>query len=47
MRKYQSKFKLSDGSITCDKSIVSEKFNEFFTGMGPGLAKKIPKQTLS
>ena len=47
MRKYQSKFKLSDGSITCDKSIVSEKFNEFFTGIGPSLAKKIPKQTLS
>ena len=47
MRKYQSKFKLSDGSITCDKSIISEKFNEFFTGIGPSLAKKIPKQTLS
>ena len=47
MRKCQSKFKLSDGSITYDKSVVSEKFIEFFTGIGPSLAKKIPKQTLS
>ena len=46
-KKYHSKFKMNDGSITCDKSIISEKFNEFFTGIGPSLAKKIPKQSLS
>ena len=38
---------MNDGSINCDKSIISEKFNEFFTGIGPSLAKKIPKQSLS
>ena len=38
---------MNDGSIICDKSIISEKFNEFFIGIGPSLAKKIPKQSLS
>ena len=37
-----SKFKLSDASITCDKSIVSEFFYEFLTGIDPSLAKKSP-----
>ena len=46
-KNYHSKFRMNDGSITCYKSIISEKFNAFFTGTGPSLAKKIPKQSLS
>ena len=42
-----AKFKLSDGSITSDKCLISEKFNDFFVGIGPNLAKKIPSQNLS
>ena len=38
---------MNEGLITCDKSIVSEKVNKSFTGIGPSLAKKIPKQSLS
>ena len=38
---------MNDGSITFDKSTTSEKFNECFTGIGPSLAKKIPKRSLS
>ena len=40
----QSKFKLCDGSITNDKQLISNQFNEYFIGIGPSLAKKIPKQ---
>ena len=47
MKTCHSKFKMNDGSITCDKSIISEKCNEYFTGIGPSLAKKIPRQSLS
>ena len=36
------KFKLSDGEITSDKKVVSEKFNDFFVNVGPTLATKIP-----
>ena len=43
----QSKFKLSDGTITNDKYMICEKFNEFFVSVGPNLAKKIPKQDIS
>ena len=32
------KFKLSDGSFTMDGTTVSNKFNEFFTNIGPNLA---------
>ena len=42
--KIQDKFKLSDGTLTSDKSIISTKFNEFFIGIGPNLAHKIPNQ---
>ena len=42
--KIQDKFKLSDGTLTSDKSIISTKFNEFFLGIGPNLAHKIPNQ---
>ena len=40
----QTKFMLSDGSVTDDKQMVAEKFNEFFVNVGPNLAKKIPEQ---
>ena len=40
----QIKFMLSDGSVTDDKQMVAEKFNEFFVNVGPNLAKKIPEQ---
>ena len=39
----QTKFMLSDGSVTDDKQAV-EKFNDFFVNVGPNLAKKIPEQ---
>ena len=42
-----TKFKLSDGSFTMDGTTVSKKFNEFFTNIGPNLAKLIPNQQLS
>ena len=42
--KIQDKFKLSDGTLTSDKSIISTKFNEFCIRIGPNLAHKIPNQ---
>ena len=47
VKQIQAKFKLSDGSITSDKYLISEKFNDFFVSIGPNLTKKIPSQTLS
>ena len=44
-KKLQGKFRLSDGSITDDKYIISERFNDFFIGIGPSLAGKIPNQS--
>ena len=44
-KKLQGKFRLSDGSITGDKYIISERFNDFFIGIGPSLAGKIPNQS--
>ena len=41
-KRVQEKFKLSDGSITGDKYIISERFNDFFNGIGPSLAGKYP-----
>ena len=38
----QSKFKLSDGTISDDKQLISTKFNDFFVNIGPTLASKIP-----
>ena len=43
----QSRFKLSNGQVTDDKQIISEKFNDFFISVGPNLANKIPNQTKS
>ena len=44
-RKYiNRKFKLSDGSITKDKQLISDKSNDFFINVGPNLAKRIEKQ---
>ena len=39
----QSKFKMSDGSVTENKQTISENFNDFFVNVGPTLAKCIPK----
>ena len=41
----QSRFKLNDGSVTTDKTIICEKINDFFIGVGPTLANKIPQQS--
>ena len=45
--KIQDKFKLSDGTFTSDKSMISTKFNEFFIGIGPNLARNIQKQSVT
>ena len=41
--KIQNKF-MSNGTIITDSNVISEKFNSFFTGIGPTLANKIPHQ---
>ena len=33
------RFKLHDGSLTTDKQLISDRFNEFFFGIGSSLAK--------
>ena len=43
----QTKFKVSDNSITTNKTLISDKFNDFLTSVGPSLAKKIPQQNVS
>ena len=43
--KAQNKFVLNDGTFVTDKSIICEKFNNFFTGIGPSLANAIPNQS--
>ena len=45
--KIQDKFKLSDGTFTSDKSMISTKFNEFFIGIGPNLARNIQRQSVT
>ena len=45
--KIQDKFKLSDGTFISDKSMISTKFNEFFIGIGPNLARNIQKQSVT
>ena len=45
-KKLQEKIRLSDGTITSDKYIISERFNDFFIGIGPSLAGKIPSQSI-
>ena len=39
--KTQEKFKLSDGSITSEKNIISERFNDFFVNIGNTLSRSI------
>ena len=39
----QTKFKLSDGSIITDGVDICDRFNDFFTTIGPSLDKKIPR----
>ena len=39
----QTTFRLNDGGIISDKSAIANRFNEFFTNVGPTLAKCIPK----
>ena len=46
-KRVQSTFKIHDDTFISDKAIISEKFNEFFTNIGPTLAKKIPSQIIS
>ena len=46
-KKVQDKFKLNDESMTSDKSVISNTFNEFFVNIGPNLAKKFPIQNVS
>ena len=43
VKNVNSKFRLNDGSLTENKSMISDKFNEFFVNVGPNLAKKIPE----
>ena len=40
----QNKFVLKNGDIVTDKKTICEKFNQFFTGIGPSLANAIPDQ---
>ena len=44
-KKIQTRFKLDASNITTDKSIIAEKFNDFYINVGPNLASKIPNQT--
>ena len=41
-QKIQERFKLSDNTITNDKRVVAENFNDFFVNIGNNLAKRIP-----
>ena len=43
VQSYQTKFKLADGQIIDDKFGIAKHFNNFFTNIGPNLAKSIPK----
>ena len=38
------RFKLSDGSITNDKKLISNNFNDFFINVGPNVANCIERQ---
>ena len=37
------RFKLSDGSITNDKQLTSDKYNDFLNNVGQNLANRIEK----
>ena len=43
----QDKFKLSDGTIISDGTLIINKFNKNFTNIGSNLARKIPGQNVS
>ena len=45
-KKIQTQFKVNDELITTDKTLISEKFNDFFINVGPTLASKIPEQSV-
>ena len=45
-KRTQTEFKIGD-SIVNDKTLIAEKFNDFFTNIGPKLASKIPSQSRS
>ena len=47
VHKVNENFKLSDDSITSDKMVISENFNEFFVNVGYNLAKRIPNVNVS
>ena len=47
VKQVQTKFKVNDGSLITDKFAISTKFNDFFVGVGPSLAKNIEKQDIS
>ena len=46
VKKVHSKFKLNDGSLTENKTVISNEFNELFVNIGPNLAKKIPQLSI-
>ena len=45
--KVQKKFKLSNGLVVTDGCTITENFNNFFTNVGPNLARSIPNQSTS
>ena len=47
VKQVQTKFKVNDGSLITDKFAISTKFNDFFVGVGPSLAKNIETQDIS
>ena len=42
IKKVHSKFRFPYGSDTENKSLINNKFNDFFINIGPNLAKNIP-----
>ena len=43
VQSYQTTFELAEGQIINDKFAIAKHFNNFFTNIGPNLAKGIPK----
>ena len=43
----QNKFKITDGKIISDGTLISNTFNEFFVNIGSNLVDKIPYQNIS
>ena len=40
IKKVKSHFRLPYGIVTKNRSLISEKFNDFFLNIGPNLAKQ-------